>query len=225
MNRTFALAISAAILAALAACQKKPVEPGAAAEAAPASTAAAPPAAPAAATDEDPNAEARRLAVEFALAEQTIAEDPHGQWATTATASSAFSAAKEQQSYSPWQATGAPNVERYSDDGNSWASKDADAGIEWIELGFAKPVHATALRIRQNHSPGAIIKVELVDTTGAKHSIFSGIDPTKYAANVISWFQPPFPKTEYLVSGVRVTLATNSVPGWNEIDAVQLVGE
>jgi hypothetical protein len=33
-----------------------------------------------------------------------------------------------------------------------------------------------------------------------------------------------FPKTTLKTDRVKVTLATNIVPGWNEIDAVQLVG-
>jgi hypothetical protein len=33
-----------------------------------------------------------------------------------------------------------------------------------------------------------------------------------------------FPKTAFKTDRVKVTLATNIVPGWNEIDAVQLVG-
>jgi len=33
-----------------------------------------------------------------------------------------------------------------------------------------------------------------------------------------------FPKTAFKTERVKVTLATNVVPGWNEIDAVQLVG-
>jgi hypothetical protein len=33
-----------------------------------------------------------------------------------------------------------------------------------------------------------------------------------------------FPKTDYKVDHVKITLATNLVPGWNEIDAVQLLG-
>jgi hypothetical protein len=32
------------------------------------------------------------------------------------------------------------------------------------------------------------------------------------------------PKTAYKAYRVKITLATNVVPGWNEIDAVQLVG-
>jgi hypothetical protein len=32
-------------------------------------------------------------------------------------------------------------------------------------------------------------------------------------------------KTEYKTQKVKITLATNAVAGWNEIDAVQLIGE
>lgn len=174
---------------------------------------------------EDPDIAKRKAAVAFALAEQEIADTPNGQWASAATASSTYNGAKEQASYSEWQATGAPNVTSYGDVGTAWASKDADAGIEWLQVSFAKPVHATAIKIRQNNAPGAIIKVELIDDQNGKHTIFEGVDETKYPANTIVWFDKTFNKTDYVVTGAKITLATNAVSGWNEIDAVQLVGE
>jgi hypothetical protein len=122
-------------------------------------------------------------------------------------------------------ATGSPNVERYGDDGNSWATETADRGIEWLEVKFAKPVQATELRIRQNNAPGAIIKIDLIDESGARHTIWQGVDDQKYAPNAISWLDKTFEKTSYRVAGARITLATNAVPGWNEIDAVQLLGD
>jgi hypothetical protein len=213
------------VVVLLAACQKAP---DAAADAKPADAAGAaatPATAEAPAADADPEVAARKAAVAFALAEQEIASDPKGQWATTATASSTFSDAKGEDGYSAWQATGAPNVEQFSDARQSWASKDADKGVEWLEVGFGNPVHATALRIRQSFGPGAIIQVELLDDKGARHAVFSGTDEAKYPDNTITWFKPEFEKTAYLVTGARITLATNAVSGWNEIDAVQLVGE
>lgn len=198
--------------------------PEASAESAGQDAAAAAPPAAEATPAEDPEAASRKAAVEFALAEQRIAEDPKGQWATTAEASSSFGDAVDLASYSAWQATGAPNVERYSDDGRSWAAKDADKGIEWLEVGFAKPVHAEAIRIRQTYAPGAIIKVELIDEGGAKQAVFDGMDSPP-ANGEITWFERTFEKTSATIAKARITLATNSVPGWNEIDAVQLVGE
>jgi len=81
------------------------------------------------------------------------------------------------------------------------------------------------LRIRQTNAPGAIIKVELIDDKGGKHSVFSGVDETTYPPQTITWFNAKTEKTDYLVKGAVITLATNAVGGWNEIDAVQLIGE
>jgi len=227
MQKFYSLTATAIALIALTACGKKnEPEQTAAVTAAPAaqSQAQQPPEATEAPA-EDPEMAKRKAAIEFALAEQKIADDPQGQWAATATASSTYQAAKDQAQYSAWQTAGAPNVQQYSDNGNAWATKDADAGIEWLQVGFAKPVHATALRIRQNNAPGAIIKIELIDDQNAKHTVFEGIDSNKYPPNKIVWFNHAFEKTAFAVTGAKITLATNAVSGWNEIDAVQLIGE
>lgn len=228
MRKPLALTLAIATVAVLGGCGKKPASGGADASAttapaaAPAPVAPTPPPAPAA---EDPEIAARRKAMEFALAEQKIADDPMGQWAADAKASSSYNDAKDQASYAPWQATGAPNVSSYGDDSNSWASKESDAGVEWLQVTFAKPVHATEIRVRQNIGPGSIIKIELVDEQGSLHTVFEGMDSTKYPDNTIAWFIQAFNKTDYTVTGAKITLATNMVHGWNEIDAVQLLGE
>lgn len=234
------LTVSALTLALmLAGCAKKeeaaaPAEapadataaaPAAAAPAAPAATdAATAPAADATATEEDPEVAKKRREVEFALAEEALVSDARGQWATTAKASSTYNDAKEPASYSAFQATGAPNVVGFGDNGNAWCPKEDDGGIERLEVGFAKPVNATEIRVRQNSAPGAIIKVELIDTEGKAHVVHDGIDAAKYDA-LNFWFKKTFEKTPYKVAGAKITLATNAVSGWNEIDAVQLLGD
>jgi hypothetical protein len=45
------------------------------------------------------------------------------------------------------------------------------------------------------------------------------------AIREIAWFAVRVPKTSYLVAKVKVTLKLPTVPGWKQIDAVQLVGE
>ena len=117
--------------------------------------------------------------------------------------------------------TGAPNVERYGDDEKAWAPKTEDSGIEWVDLKFAKPVFATEVRVRESCGSGAIIRLELFDELGAAHPIWSGADPTKE----LNYLIVKFPKTTYKTNRVKLTLATNAVKGWNEIDAVQLVGK
>lgn len=174
---------------------------------------------------EDPELAARKAAVEQALAESKITSDPKGQWATSAEASSAYGDGKDLASYSAWQATGAPNVESYGDNGAAWTSNLADAGIEWLQVGFEKPVHATGIRIRQSYAPGAIVRIDLLDESGALHPVFEGVDETPSSGNGIVWFERTFEKTAFLANGAKITLATNAVPEWNEIDAVQLLGE
>lgn len=226
------LAVAATVTLSMTGCAKKkdeaapPPPAQAASEAAPVS-APATQSTPAPATDAAPMDE-KAAAIQAALQEEAIVSDPRGQWAITATASSTYSSDKapeSKNSYAPFAAAGAPNVERYGDDGNAWASEMSDKGIEWLEVKFAKPVQATQVRIRQSFNPGAIIKVELIEEGGARHAVWQGTDDTKYTTGAVHWFDKSFEKTAYKVNGARITLATNAVSGWNEIDAVQLLGE
>lgn len=220
-------------LATVAACGKKPETESAAAPQATAPQATVP--APAATTAPAPQDEAallqaaeKKAAVERAMKEQALLDEPKGQWATSASASSTYAADKAPAStagYTPMRATGKPDVEHYGDSDNGWATEKTDAGIEWLELGFAKPVNATEIRIRQNNAPGAIVKLELIDEAGAKHTVWEGLDETAYEPRTFAWFSRSFERTAYKAKGARITLATNAVPGWNEIDAVQLIGE
>jgi hypothetical protein len=118
------------------------------------------------------------------------------------------------------QATGAPNVENYGDNGSAWAPKTPDAGIEWLDLKYPKPVHAEEVRIRESWGSGAIIKVEVFDEQDAAHTVWAGNDPT----TELNYLLVKTPKTAFKTDRVKITLATNVILGWNEIDAVQLVG-
>ena len=158
--------------------------------------------------------------VGWALKQSEVKDDPTGQWASSATASSTYNDAKDPERFSAWQATGTPNVDQASDSGNAWTPKSADGGIEWLQLKFAKPASAAGLRIRESDNGGAVIKIDLLDEQNGTHALWSGSDPTK----ALNYFMLTFPKTAYKVSGVKITLATNLVAGYNEIDAVQLVG-
>lgn len=187
-------------------------------------TAAAPPA-PAAAPAAPPTAAeieaARKKAqIDWALKQDEIKSDPNGQWASDAKASSTLNDAKGTASYSANQATGEPNVQVYSTTPQAWSSKTADSGIEWLELTFAKPVFATAVRVRESSGSGAVIKIEVIDDKGAGHTVWSGSDSTKE----LNYLTAEFPKTTFKTNRVKLTLATNVISGWNQIDAVQLVG-
>ena len=168
----------------------------------------------------DPETARKTAQIEWALKQDEIKQDPKGQWASQAKSSSALNDAQGSAFFAPNQAAGPANVERYGSNGSAWSPKMPDGGIEWLELTYAKPVHATAVRVRESYGSGAIIKVELFDEKGTAHTVWSGTDPT----TELNYFAVEFPKTLYKTGRVKLTLATNIVNGWNQIDAVQLVG-
>jgi len=163
---------------------------------------------------------AKMAAADWAMKQEEIKSDPNGQWAIQATASSTYNDAQGTDGWSANQATGAPNVDKYGDDGKAWTSKTPDSGIEWLDLKYPKPVHATEVRVRESCGSGAVVKVEVFDEQGQAHAVWQGNDPTKD----LNYLMVKFDKTAFKTDRVKITLATNVVSGWNEIDAVQLVG-
>ena len=210
----------------IAGCKKETPNNMSATSSAPAPAASAPaataqPAAQAAAADgSSADTTAKLAGAQWALKQDEIKSDPKGQWAIAATASSSYQDAQGQASWSANQATGAPNVDKYGDDGNAWTTKTQDAGIEWLDLKYPRAVHAEEVRVRESCGSGAVIKIEVFDEQGSAHTVWAGNDPT----TDLNYLMVKFPKTAFKTDRVKVTLATNVVPGWNEIDAVQLVG-
>lgn len=140
-------------------------------------------------------------------------------WATSASASSEYRASD----YSAKQALGAPNVPRHTDHAKAWAPRLADAGEEWIELTYPLPVRASGIEVTQSFNPGAIMRLEVFDESGASRVVWTGPDTTTYAPNQIGVLKVTFPTTEQPVNRVKVILDTRRVRGWNEIDAVKLI--
>lgn len=123
----------------------------------------------------------------------------------------------EGDDWAPIQATGAPDVKVAGDSPRAWASAAADAGHEWLEVGFPRSVVVSEVRIRENDAPGAVVKVIAADDDVV---IWEGDDPTRKALTdlVVK------PKGKVFTNRIRIELDTSLVAGWNEIDAVELVG-
>ena len=149
-----------------------------------------------------------------------ITADPHGQWASVAEASSSYTPTK----YGPMQAAGGPKVVSYGDYADAWASRTEDGQEEWLKLAYATPVPAVGVRVRQTFNPGAVSKVEVFSADGRSAVVWSGQDTTAYEKNKIVWFSVTFAPPPFPVQSVKLTINSAAVKGWNEIDAVQLVG-
>lgn len=156
-----------------------------------------------------------------AVAEADILAEVNGQWASSAIAGSHYA----KTSYTAMEATGAPNVPRASDSAKAWCHHGESKGREWLEVTYAKPVHATQVRVRQSLNPGTIVKVEAIEADGTSHVWWEGKDPGLSApTGTIAWFSVRVPKTDYPVEKIKLTLDLSLRIGWKQIDAVQLVG-
>ncbi|MEG3792370.1 hypothetical protein V1318_19800 [Lysobacter sp. CCNWLW3] len=228
--------LTAAAFLSLSACKKAADEAAPAAEpAATASSAATPapeaaaPATPAAAPAEPSAEDAERAQaqakLDFATMEDGYLNDPKGQWASAAKASTSYGSANgkdstAKESYSPYQATGPANDE-------SWSNNSQSVGFDWIELSYDKPVSASEVRVALEGGNGAkgITKIELIDAAGQAHTVWSGLSDSKRdERGGRTWIVRKFEPTAYQAKGVKLTFANNVENGYSYVDAVQLVG-
>lgn len=144
---------------------------------------------------------------------------PMWQYAVDATASSEGA----EGTWDAMQATRGPDTVdgtgalRCGDFETAWAPASAGPGPEWLEVMFGIPVNATGLIVYETHNAGFIYRIDLIDTDGGYHTLFTGTDTTTCPGE----FRLTFPRTSYLVEGMRIHTQRD---GWEEIDAVRLEG-
>ena len=124
--------------------------------------------------------------------------------------------------WSPLQATGAPDTPIAGDIGAAWASKTADMGEVSLELDFDVAVTPQSVRIRETYNPGAVARIEAVLADGVREALWEG---RADAAQAPRWFEPALKSASAPVRTIRIVLDTNRVQGWNEVDAVELLGD
>lgn len=137
------------------------------------------------------------------------------QWAKSATASTEYA----ETSWSAMQATGAPNTQAAGDNTSAWASKDQDAGEEWLRLKFEIPVDVSKIRIHETYNPGGIIAIDAILANGERVNVWKGDTVTEQP---IRWLE--IEPDMILTNEIILVLDTTRRSGWQEIDAVELVG-
>ncbi len=139
------------------------------------------------------------------------------QWAVAAKSSADFGF----PDWSAVRATGPADVTGCVDDPNAWASARGN-GLEWLELAYAEPIRAREVRIYQTLGRGAVARVRLLDEANAEYLVWEGTDSSEPCPGVL---RVQFPLTDYRVKAVRIELDESRTGFWNEIDAVELIGE
>ena len=126
----------------------------------------------------------------------------------------------QKRSWGEEQVVGPPDTATASDAPSAWASRDQDAGPEWLQLDFENAVDVAEVRIRESYNPGAISKVTGIvngqEVTLWEGTAQGGAAPRDFVVPVNGNLQ---------ANSVVVHLDTARMPGWNEIDAVELVGK
>ena len=164
------------------------------------------------------SAEVRSRLQDVAALLASVEEDADGrfrQWASSASASSEY----EGERWSARQALGRPDSAAGGDQATAWASKEADGTEEWLELGYAMSVKPRRIRIHESYNPGAVVKAEARGADGAWQVIWRGGPSSREGAWLTLEVEAPATRT------IRLTLDSAGVAGWNEIDAVELIGD
>jgi hypothetical protein len=125
------------------------------------------------------------------------------------------------RSWGPEQVVGVPNTMQAGDQTTAWAQYTSQGGAgEWLHVTFEKSVDIAEVIVRETYNPGAISKVTALLPNGQETIIWEGTEPSVQAPVDMS-----FPTTQKVeANSVKICLDRRRVPGWNEIDAVELVG-
>jgi hypothetical protein len=142
------------------------------------------------------------------------------QWGVSAEASSEFA----NPEWGASQAAGSPDSPGCGDYQFAWASAASD-GIETLVISYETPVYPLQITIYESFNPDQIVKVEVFNPdTGGYYTILQKnplqVDrPCPYQLSV------PVEGIEFKTNQVRLTVDQSQLGlGWNEIDAVELVG-
>lgn len=125
------------------------------------------------------------------------------------------------RSWGPEQAAGEPDTNAAGDRPTAWAPAVADGGTEWLQAEFENPADLAKIVVRQTCNPGGITKVVAVTDSGTEIPIWTGEDPGKGKDMDDTPFNVP---GGINAKRVKVYIDTSKVAGWEEIDAMQIVG-
>jgi hypothetical protein len=124
--------------------------------------------------------------------------------------------------YAAVQVTGPPNTDSCGDFPTAWATLSPDStGV--LTVYFGQLVTPSRIQIYQTFNPGFITQVSVTDILGGVHLVYEGVpQPDPECPSILTI---PIPNADYAGNVVTITLdQTGSPGGWNEIDAVELIG-
>ena len=130
-----------------------------------------------------------------------------------------YSSQAGSKAYAARQVLGAPNALQSGKNPVAWSPAAANLGMEYIEVGFARPMRVQQVAIWENFNPGAIYQIICIESNGKEHKVFQQDKPEKQGQGV-RVFRYMMKQTTYEVAAVKLILNTAEVYGLNQIDAI-----
>ncbi|MDZ7845110.1 MAG: hypothetical protein U5K99_09960 [Anaerolineales bacterium] len=141
-------------------------------------------------------------------------------WAESAEASSVFA----EPEWGAEKAAGEPDAPGCGDYQFAWASAASDS-IETLTLNYGAAVIPAEIRIVQSFNPDQVVKVEIFNLREQRYVTVLEKQPEQVDRPCPYTLQVPVEGVDFLTNRVRITIDQSILGlGWNEIDAVQLIG-
>ncbi len=120
------------------------------------------------------------------------------------------------------QAVGPPNTDGCGDFRTAWATANPNS-TGTLELYFAELVRPRAVRVYETYNPGFITLIEFIDVEGVVHPVYVAAPQARPQCPFI--LDVPIPDIDEPGNRIKIYVdQTTSAGGWNQIDAVELVG-
>lgn len=142
------------------------------------------------------------------------------QWGVEAEASSEFSTTE----WNAEQAVGEPDSPGCGDYQFSWASAASDS-IDTLIVRYPESVFPMEIIIHESFNPDQIVKVEVLDADRGTYYTVLQKNPLQVDRPCPFELSVPVSGINFRTNTVRITVDQSQLGlGWNEIDAIQLIG-
>lgn len=141
-------------------------------------------------------------------------------WGISAEASTEFA----RPEWSADQAAGIPDAPGCGDYQFAWASAASDS-IDTLEVSFRVSIYPLEIVIHESYNPDQVVKVEVLNPqTGGYYTVLQK-NPVQVDRPCPYQLIIPVEGIDFKTNLVRITVDQSQLGlGWNEIDAVQLIG-
>jgi hypothetical protein len=124
------------------------------------------------------------------------------------------------RSWGPEQVVGPPNTFEAGDYPTAWAPYSSQGGKdEWLQVNYEHAVEVAEVRVHETYNPGAVAKLAAVLPGGGEAVLWEGVMPGGQAPLDTAIAVPAGIRAQ----SVKIYFDRTRAPGWNEIDAVELV--